>query len=676
MGDLLDQIHAQTPPPSGDLLDQIHAQTGAPQQRSFADAVANAGEKFWEWTGKPVALALGMGSGTTQERAAQMREAQGQIVKGVLNEPVRVRQELTNALDAFVAGNPRATMHHVLTAVPVVGEGIYQAAQEFNRGDYSSGAGHVGAMVFPAAVHELPAVARAGGELAEGALETGRKATGAAIDFVGGVDPAIREAVGVISPRAKHVLDVAARVKKAREAYTAAKAAAVTPEAAATAAAAETPGMALARESGQDWAKLSAADQAMLETVARANANATAQPAARPPTGPPQAPTEPIITPPPPESGPAAAPAPEPAPVVPPKGGKPAAADLAAQLEASMRAEALTDYLVRNKVPAAMLDEFGPEQWEMVSKQAGVQPPTPENIAAIRDNLAQYDGANAVTTAQNEPAAAAAEFAQKAKVRNQRKPKAEAAPAAPDLEGQLAESLAKVEKGERPVAEVAVEGPAKATASEARVETLAKHLAEDQTLKLADLEDVHNDPGILAQMDKLGRTLKVRGPQSPAEVQQIVDRVRELRGEPAAPLQPTPIAKAKADFAAAKAMAEAAPRKLPSDATFTFKPDPEDAGTWNVKATRGNETIGSMDLIERPHDLEVDLSHLLPKYRGKGYGKAMYLEAIKKAQQLGKRRLISGSEFTEDAARVWRSLGGEEFTDAHGETRWRLPVSK
>jgi hypothetical protein len=135
------------------------AAAAAPQERSFLDSVANAGEKFWEWTGKPVALALGMGSGTPQEQAAKAREAQKQIVQGIMNEPARVRQELTNALDAFVAGNPRATLHHTLNAIPVVGAGIDQIAQEANKGEYSSAVGHTAALLAPAAAREVPAVA-------------------------------------------------------------------------------------------------------------------------------------------------------------------------------------------------------------------------------------------------------------------------------------------------------------------------------------------------------------------------------------------------------------------------------------------------------------------------------------------------------------------------------------
>ena len=115
-----------------------------------------------------------------------------------------------------------------------------------------------------------------------------------------------------------------------------------------------------------------------------------------------------------------------------------------------MRVETLTDYLARNKVPAGMLDIFGDKEWRMVADQAGVQPPDAANIQAIRGNLADYEAASQITA--KTPAEAAAEFAQNRSVRTKRQ-----APAAPaDLEGQLADSVAAVQKGERPVASATV----------------------------------------------------------------------------------------------------------------------------------------------------------------------------------------------------------------------------
>jgi GNAT superfamily N-acetyltransferase len=255
-----------------------------------------------------------------------------------------------------------------------------------------------------------------------------------------------------------------------------------------------------------------------------------------------------------------------------------------------------------------------------------------------------------------------------------------------ELERQLGESIRQAQAGKPTAAEV----PPQPAAPVQKAENIfAKNARLAKAVRVADAaQEAGLKSGDIFRMSPAEFAEKVGEKSISADTMaMVVDKLRRLESQapPAAPApapaptgpKSTPPSAAPTtlrDLMQPEPPAAAAPRKLPSDARVTFKPDPEDAGTWNVKATIGNESIGSMDLIERPNDLEVDLSHLLPKYRGQGYGKVMYQEALKKAQELGKRRLISGSEFTEDAARVWRSLGGEEFTDAHGETRWRLAV--
>ena len=190
-----------------------------------------------------------------------------------------------------------------------------------------------------------------------------------------------------------------------------------------------------------------------------------------------------------------------------------------------MRVETLTDYLARNKVPAGMLDIFGDKEWRMVADQAGVQPPSAENIQAIRGNLADYEAASQITA--KTPAEAAAEFAQNRSIRTKRQ-----APAAPaDLEGQLADSVAAVQKGERPAAAPPPDEPAALTASEKRVEAFAQHLAADKSVTTAQIANLPSNPQALALLEQLGESLDIEGRPAPGEPQAIVDRVRELRGE-------------------------------------------------------------------------------------------------------------------------------------------------
>ena len=282
-----------------------------------------------------------------------------------------------------------------------------------------------------------------------------------------------------------------------------------------------TPGQLYAESTGEDWAKLSPKNRALMEQIAQARANVAAQPEATPPAAAPQvAPQTPPAAPEPPAPPPTAPPTPEaPAPRL-------SSQDLARQLEASMRVETLTDYLARNKVPAAMLDIFGDKEWRMVADQAGVQPPDAANIQAIRGNLADYEGAAQITA--KTPADAAAEFAQNRSIRTKRQ-----APAAPaDLEGQLADSVAAVQKGERPAAAPPPDEPAALTASQKRVEAFAQHLAADKSVTSAQLANLPSNPQALALLEQLGESLDIEGRPAPGEPQAIVDRVRELRGEP------------------------------------------------------------------------------------------------------------------------------------------------
>jgi hypothetical protein len=273
----------------------------------------------------------------------------------------------------------------------------------------------------------------------------------------------------------------------------------------------------------------------------------------------------------------AATPAPT-APETAPLTGKARAGELAAQLEASVRVETITDYLVRNKVPASMLEDLPDKDWKLISQQAGVQPPTQENIQAIRSNIAEYEGAAAQPSEAGNlpPAEAKADFEQRRTVRNKRKPPATATeaasaatppaattpPAEPqtlaemmrgappsELESQLAQSLERVYAGERPTAQpAAAEGPRAPTASETRVEGLAQHLAADTGVDLAKLETMAENPNSLAQLERLGRALDIKGATKAEEIPQIVERVKQLRGE-----GPTPAEAASRTEAAAAA---------------------------------------------------------------------------------------------------------------------------
>jgi GNAT superfamily N-acetyltransferase len=221
---------------------------------------------------------------------------------------------------------------------------------------------------------------------------------------------------------------------------------------------------------------------------------------------------------------------------------------------------------------------------------------------------------------------------------------------ASELESQLADSLAAVKARKQPAPETPPAAPA------AKPENI--YAKNNRLAKAVRVTDAAQEAGLTSfdvyKMKPDDFAAKVGEKSISADTMaMVVDKLRKLEAD--------------------AARGGAAPKAV---ASFKVVKDPAEPGLWNVDVKIGNQSIGTMELIDHAHELEIDLSHLTPKYRGQGYGKAMYQEAMKHAQQLGKRYLTSGSEFTEDAARVWRSLGGEQFTDAAGDTRWRLPVPK
>lgn len=101
------------------------------------------------------------------------------------------------------------------------------------------------------------------------AVRAAKDSAGSMADVL--LHPATREAIGIASPRTKHILDLAARAKKATDAFKGEE-----PKTPSTPGEL-TPGQRLAKDTGADWSKLSKDDQATLEHVARAQA--AAQPA-------------------------------------------------------------------------------------------------------------------------------------------------------------------------------------------------------------------------------------------------------------------------------------------------------------------------------------------------------------------------------------------------------------
>lgn len=85
----------------------------------------------------------------------------------------------------------------------------------------------------------------------------------------------------------------------------------------------------------------------------------------------------------------------------------------------------------------------------------------------------------------------------------------------------------------------------------------------------------------------------------------------------------------------------------------------------------GQGPIGELSLIDAGDVLRVDQARVDKGQRGKGYGKALYRDALDLAAAEGKSGIESAFSVSDDAAHVWRSMGAEEF-GPNGLRRFRL----
>lgn len=305
-------------------------------------------------------------------------------------------------------------------------------------------------------------------------------------------------------------------------------------------------------------------------------------------------------------------------------------------------------------ITAAQADQLDPPALADLAKLAGAEGPLGKVAKEVKLRMQEFETEASETAKYQAAWDKLSKGERRAFFDDENSPPPAAPPAAPVV---TTPAEANAELGKLYPAPEPVETPAPLTASQKRVKGLAEWLAEEP-IGTDLVERLETDPGARLLLGEQSRRLGHRS-IGPGEIPQIIEEVKRLRSEGVQPA----------------ARAKAAGRNLPSDASFNVVADPEEPGLWAVEVKKGSHRIGSMDLIERPDGLEVDLSHLNPEYRGRGYGKVMYLEAIKQARRLGKKYLTSASEFTEDAARVWRSLGGEQYIDQAGQPRWRLPVA-
>ncbi|HMF14404.1 MAG TPA: hypothetical protein VKE94_18935, partial [Gemmataceae bacterium] len=308
--------------------------------------------------------------------------------------------------------------------------------------------------------------------------------------------------------------------------------------------------------------------QAERQTVQNIYDRMTSQPAAppapapiRPPvSAPPAAPPEPPVAP----AAPAAAPIVPPEPVAPaaPAAPKASAAEIAQQLEEMTRPDRVTGFLKANfqDLTPADIDKFDPHDWELIGKGAGGQTPNPEQIQEIRSNIAASAAPLPPEVATMPPAQAeAAVAARQARKPPATAPAAQPEPAPPDVSpAQISRTLADMmrESGTAATAPPAP-GPPPPTAPELRIEAFAQHFARDTEMTPEAVRSIADNPNASLLLEKLGESLGIEGRPAPGEIEQIAERVGELRGQPppAAPGGTTPAA-AELRFAQEKAVGD------------------------------------------------------------------------------------------------------------------------
>lgn len=126
-------------------------------------ALSKAGSSFWDWTGKPIADIIA-GSGRDPARAKIAGDTLRRLIHGIVNEPDRIRTAITNSLNDFNNGDAKATLHSAVEAIPFVGPGINQTAEEWASGKPAEAVGHTAALIAPRFLHDTgPAIAEAVG---------------------------------------------------------------------------------------------------------------------------------------------------------------------------------------------------------------------------------------------------------------------------------------------------------------------------------------------------------------------------------------------------------------------------------------------------------------------------------------------------------------------------------
>lgn len=66
------------------------------------------------------------------------------------------------------------------------------------------------------------------------------------------------------------------------------------------------------------------------------------------------------------------------------------------EIARARKVDALFDVLTRNRIPLSMVERFRPQEWDLLSRHAGVNPPSETSIGQLKQRLADYEKAQVI----------------------------------------------------------------------------------------------------------------------------------------------------------------------------------------------------------------------------------------------------------------------------------------
>src|SRR5262249_4427419 len=152
----------------------------------------------------------------------RFKSAAGGLATMARDEPARARQELIASGTALASGDINTAADHLWFAIPFLGAAGAKMKEYLDKGDllgaFSHATGALGGAAASVpesraavveAVQGIPGTVEQVTKAPAAIVKAPLKAGGKVIDLAGSVEPAVRDAIRGISPRNKHLLELA-----------------------------------------------------------------------------------------------------------------------------------------------------------------------------------------------------------------------------------------------------------------------------------------------------------------------------------------------------------------------------------------------------------------------------------------------------------------------------------